>query len=83
MGWLDETSKNIKKDNDFYLSKFCQIILQIKILKNYGAHTLWQYFQVIFIQFYLVGNVLVSYSKFGFKMNYQERLYKCIHKILN
>ena len=40
MGLLDETSKNIKKDNDFYLSKFCQIILQIKILKNYGAHTL-------------------------------------------
>ena len=47
------------------------------------AHTLWQYFQVIFIQFYLVGNLLVSYLKFGFKMNYQEILYKCIHKILN
>jgi len=34
------------------------------------AHTLWQYFQVIFIQFHLIGNVLASYSKFGFILFY-------------
>lgn len=34
------------------------------------APTLWQYFQVMFIQFYLTGNVLASYSKFGFILFY-------------